>query len=78
MANHRHLLMIAPGAGSIRRPAVTGDEARRTVLWATPKSERHVAALVGRRTWKGVPEWPRKVMDAGDQSGRRSRDGIVC
>ena len=33
----------------------------------SPKFERQVAAMVGRRTWKGSPGRPRKETDCGDQ-----------
>ena len=33
----------------------------------SPKFERQVAAMVGRRTWKGSPGRPRKESDFGDQ-----------
>jgi putative transposase len=33
----------------------------------SPKFERHIAAMVGRRAWKGLPGRPRKEIDAGEQ-----------
>jgi putative transposase len=32
-----------------------------------PRFERQVAAMVGRRTWKGSPGRPRKETDVGEQ-----------
>ena len=33
----------------------------------SPRFERQVAAMVGRRTWKGSPGRPRKETDVGEQ-----------
>ena len=33
----------------------------------SPKFERQIAAMVGRRTWKGSPGRPHKETDVGDQ-----------
>jgi len=34
----------------------------------SPEFERQIAAMIGRRTWKGAPGRPRKETDAGDQA----------
>ena len=71
-----------PGTGGLRRDAyrrlfedVLSAELLRRLRDCTnggfvigsPRFERQVAAMVGRRTWKGSPGRPRKETDVGEQ-----------
>ena len=83
MTNHIHLLMTAARDNGVvavmkrlgqryvqhvnRTYQRTGGLFEGRFVLGSPRFERQVAAMVGRRTWKGSPGRPRKETDVGEQ-----------